>query len=547
MQPRTVSFVVNDGAVANNLSSAASRIVLISSASNVAPTFVAGNLTFSYGVDSNTAMLSANDSDPLTYSADIDSVGHFLRTTYNLTHNPGRFNKYGQNEQWFTAPGINALNPTTTSSCPTAISTAPATRPSPSPPAPSCIASARSTTTSHASSANRPAAAPSHSAYGRQLTFDNPTDDQGQFIVTATVSDGAIPVTKSFFVNFTNLAPMLAPIANQTMPDSQNNIQLTLSASDLESDTPLIYSATVQSQAQLLDNQYNFISATMPGAAPLVSGANAGSPAVSPSPSTSYPTAISSIGTAHPTSARAPSAPTSAPPITPTPTSSSIPSPPPPPPSAAPTSTVDPNINFKGTLVVTAKVTDPRGNFHTQTFNITVDPKPTLAQPNDVASVGTTPIAITLSATDPYNLPLTYRVTNEAAVLQATYGLAGTSQTYTKGVFQPTQALDDAGRLRRLHVSLADGRLYSYDTRSSACPHGSGPRFNASTRENDRPPLLHNPRPPHQRPRRPGHLHVRQQHPDRDSALGFTGKLVLTVYADNGAFADAKTFTITVS
>ena len=83
---------------------------------------------------------------------------------------------------------------------------------------------------------------------GNKLSIRSPANWVGTYIVEATASDGHFAVKRSFTVTVgstpVNSPPVLAAIANQTMPHSQDALTLTLSATDMNND-PLTYSAQV--------------------------------------------------------------------------------------------------------------------------------------------------------------------------------------------------------------------------------------------------------------------------------------------------------------
>jgi autotransporter-associated beta strand protein len=99
------------------------------------------------------------------------------------------------------------------------------------------------------------------SVVGSQLTVTRtPTSTISAIVVTATVSDGMLTDSKTFTITVTataNQPPTLAPIPNQTIPASQATVMLTLMGSDPDGDS-LTYSATAQSLAYVLDQQYDF-------------------------------------------------------------------------------------------------------------------------------------------------------------------------------------------------------------------------------------------------------------------------------------------------
>jgi hypothetical protein len=81
---------------------------------------------------------------------------------------------------------------------------------------------------------------------GHQLSIRVPAPWVGTFTIEVTASDGGHSVKRSFNVTVTspNAAPVLAPIANQTLSHSQRTLTLTLSATDADND-PITYYAQV--------------------------------------------------------------------------------------------------------------------------------------------------------------------------------------------------------------------------------------------------------------------------------------------------------------
>ena len=97
---------------------------------------------------------------------------------------------------------------------------------------------------------------------GDQLTIDPDPGYVGAFVVTASVSDGIGSVFQSFQVEVTGTAnnlPTLDPVADQTMPTTQDTLVLTLVGNDVDGD-PLSYTAeaAADSLAYTLDQTYGF-------------------------------------------------------------------------------------------------------------------------------------------------------------------------------------------------------------------------------------------------------------------------------------------------
>ena len=95
---------------------------------------------------------------------------------------------------------------------------------------------------------------------GTTLTIDPVAGFSGVLFVTASVSDGVRSDSEEFQLTVEpNQAPTLAAIADQSMLTSQNTIDVALTASDPEND-PLTFTATVEDQLFLLDQEFNFSS-----------------------------------------------------------------------------------------------------------------------------------------------------------------------------------------------------------------------------------------------------------------------------------------------
>jgi hypothetical protein len=84
---------------------------------------------------------------------------------------------------------------------------------------------------------------------GNQLTIDPATNYAGQFLVDVTATDGMATTSGRFGVTVTNAAPVLT-LADQTMPGSQDQLTLTLPATDADGDT-VTYSASVNAGGAL--------------------------------------------------------------------------------------------------------------------------------------------------------------------------------------------------------------------------------------------------------------------------------------------------------
>ncbi len=90
---------------------------------------------------------------------------------------------------------------------------------------------------------------------GNQLTVDPPAGYAGSFGVEVTVSDGTTTAVRTFSVTVANTAPVFNVIADQTMSTGQDQLTVTVSASDADGDA-LTYAGRVRgSQAYELDYQ----------------------------------------------------------------------------------------------------------------------------------------------------------------------------------------------------------------------------------------------------------------------------------------------------
>src|SRR5262249_36680395 len=97
-----------------------------------------------------------------------------------------------------------------------------------------------------------------------QLTIDPPSGFVGAFTVQATVTDGIASASRSFTVNVTDMAPVVASIADQVLRHGQAGTTLALNASDADGD-PLTYAAQLRIDglaglAYQLDQQLNLTS-----------------------------------------------------------------------------------------------------------------------------------------------------------------------------------------------------------------------------------------------------------------------------------------------
>ncbi len=101
------------------------------------------------------------------------------------------------------------------------------------------------------------------SVTGTTLTVDPDAGVTGVFGVTVTASDGDTTDTQTFGVTVTNEAPVVASINDQTLAHNVDSLDVTLSATDGDSDT-VTYSATAAQQdpaaatAYELDQTHNF-------------------------------------------------------------------------------------------------------------------------------------------------------------------------------------------------------------------------------------------------------------------------------------------------
>jgi hypothetical protein len=79
---------------------------------------------------------------------------------------------------------------------------------------------------------------------GNLLTIDPADGFAGEFQVSVTVSDGVETAGETFRVSVTNSTPVLEPIADRTMPHTQDTISTLLAASDADGDQ-LAYTAEI--------------------------------------------------------------------------------------------------------------------------------------------------------------------------------------------------------------------------------------------------------------------------------------------------------------
>jgi len=90
---------------------------------------------------------------------------------------------------------------------------------------------------------------------GNTLVIDPRSDYLGTFQVQVTAGDGQSSDNKTFRVSVVNRAPVLAPIADRTMPASQDAINVGLSASDPDGDR-LSYTAQLAAPDPLAQRAY---------------------------------------------------------------------------------------------------------------------------------------------------------------------------------------------------------------------------------------------------------------------------------------------------
>src|SRR5262249_22498487 len=76
---------------------------------------------------------------------------------------------------------------------------------------------------------------PTLSFTGNQMTLRAPTNFKGSFVVEVTASDGSLTAKQSFTVSVPNVAPTLAPIANQSVAAGRS-LTVPLSVGDVNGD-----------------------------------------------------------------------------------------------------------------------------------------------------------------------------------------------------------------------------------------------------------------------------------------------------------------------
>ncbi len=81
---------------------------------------------------------------------------------------------------------------------------------------------------------------------GNNLIVDPPHSLVGPFLVRVQVSDGQASAVRVFRVTVNNTAPSLAALADRTMPTSQPNLSIALSAADADSDSVTLSAAVFQ-------------------------------------------------------------------------------------------------------------------------------------------------------------------------------------------------------------------------------------------------------------------------------------------------------------
>jgi len=92
---------------------------------------------------------------------------------------------------------------------------------------------------------------------GNRLLVQPATGATGSFEVRVGVSDGVQTATDTFRVTVTNLAPVLTPVADQTIPAGQNSLTVQLAASDADGDT-LTFAASVLPSDPLAQQAYTW-------------------------------------------------------------------------------------------------------------------------------------------------------------------------------------------------------------------------------------------------------------------------------------------------
>lgn len=381
----------------------------------------------------------------------------------------------------------------------------------------------------------------------------------GTLTVIVTASDGSLSDSKTFTVTVANQAPVLADISDQNMSRSQDKLVLALAASDADGD-PLAYSVTVtaNSLAYQLDQQYGFYATAGTANANYFFnhrglgekyfqgsiGANKGYfilPngelyaqadvfAQSQKIATLDPSFYSNLNTlldAQPAAFQG--------------TASIV----------GNILTIDPDPGYAGVLSVTVRVTDGIASA-SRSFTVTIaNQAPTLASISDKTMPTTQDfISIPLVASDPDGDPLTFGVVagtaSPAFSLDQQYGFYATPGTVSANYFFNHRGLGEkyfqgnAGGVTRGYFILPNGDVFlqhdnfalsqkiaSLDSifhadinrlldAEATIPFAGTATITGST-------LVINPN------------------------SGFTGTVIVTVTASDGALADAKTFTLTVT
>ena len=92
---------------------------------------------------------------------------------------------------------------------------------------------------------------------GNQLLIEPRAGVSGSCQIRVSVSDGVQAATDTFNLSITNFAPVLTPVADQTIPVGQNSRTVNLSASDADGDT-LSYTATILPADPLAQQAYEW-------------------------------------------------------------------------------------------------------------------------------------------------------------------------------------------------------------------------------------------------------------------------------------------------
>jgi autotransporter-associated beta strand protein len=336
-----------------------------------------------------------------------------------------------------------------------------------------------------------------------------------------------------------NQPPVIAGIADQTMPPTQDTLTIAVAAHDPDGGAVTL-SATVQSQMQALDAQLNFagVDSASFNYGRLaekwifaLDGANNriyyfilpngdlfrwdGTPFIAQG------TFIANVGTgvyADPNLL-----------VNPAPAAAAS--------FSGSNLTIDPAAAFRGRLLVTVQAVDPANNSSTASFQVLVAPPPVLSQPADQNVIGSAPIPITLSAVDPSNLPLTFSAQSEAALLKALYGLS-----YSQS---PTHYFNFLGQQERWMIGAGtnvwyyvkpSGELFRWVGATGVSTYVR----TIDTRYYSNPAMLYN-------ASSHASISIAGNQLTVTPGAGFVGKLVIVAAANNGVFQDAKTFTINVS